>query len=94
MEIPTIRPANPNGTPAESHPAQIDSLRKALTAVRKLNRLDIADREFTVVRDPESRRFVVAARKRRTGAVLDQYPWEDLLKQLPHDARQTGETSR
>jgi len=98
MEITTIRPTNPNGTPVEFDSGQIDSLRKALTAAGKLNRLDIADREFTVARDPESRRFVVAARKRSTGTVLDQCPSEDILKRLTklssQDRRQAGEPSR
>ena len=61
MEVPPISGADLSGSPTarQSDPAQSVSLRNAFTAARQLNNLDIADREFSVVRDPESHRFVV-----------------------------------
>jgi uncharacterized FlaG/YvyC family protein len=81
---------------AQPDPAQTENLRNAFTAARKLNGLEIADREFAVVRDPDSHRFVVVVLERSTGTVLDQFPPEDILKMLSQLStpapKQTGES--
>lgn len=66
----------------QSGSALSDSLRNAATAARQLNNLDLADREFSVVRDPASQRFVVRVVERSTGTVLDQFPAESVLRLL------------
>ena len=53
-----------------------------VTTVRTLNAQNIADREFAVVRDPESQKFVIRVIDRTTGDVIDQFPPEDILKLL------------
>jgi len=78
--------------------AAFENLRAAVSASNRLNSLSIEDREFAVVRDPGSNRFVIVVREQSTGTVLDQFPPEDILKLLsqlsPSDAKQTtGETS-
>ncbi|MGA2717146.1 MAG: hypothetical protein ABSG41_29035 [Bryobacteraceae bacterium] len=57
-------------------------MRSATASARILNDLNIADREFKVVRDPASQRFVMVVVEQSTGTVLDQYPAEDVLKML------------
>jgi uncharacterized FlaG/YvyC family protein len=59
-----------------------DVLQRAVTAVRGLNNLGLSDREFAVTRDPQTHRFVVVVLDRGTGAVLDQFPPEEVLKML------------
>jgi uncharacterized FlaG/YvyC family protein len=54
----------------------------ALEAARKLNSLQIAGREYSVVRDPQSQRFVVVVLDEKTGTVLDQFPPEEILRML------------
>jgi uncharacterized FlaG/YvyC family protein len=71
-----------NSFSAGSNSAQSESLRETAIAARQLNNLGIADREFSVVRDPNSHRFVVEVVERSTGTVLDQFPAESLLKLL------------
>jgi hypothetical protein len=41
--------------------------------------------QFAVVRDPATQRFVVQVLDPNTRAVLDQFPAESILKQLPPD---------
>ena len=60
----------------------VDVLQRAVTAVRGLNNLGLSDREFAVTRDPQTHRFVVVVLDRGTGAVLDQFPPEEVLKML------------
>jgi uncharacterized FlaG/YvyC family protein len=104
MEVPPISAADLSSSPTarQSDAAQSVSLRNAFTAARQLNNLDIADREFSVVRDPQSHRFVVVVVERSTGTVLDQFPPENILRMLSQvstgattagAAKQTGETS-
>jgi uncharacterized FlaG/YvyC family protein len=99
MDIPPISRTDPSGPVGanKTDSGQSGNLRNAFAAVRKLNNLDIADREFSVVRDPASHRFVVVVLDRSTGTVLDQFPPEDILKMLtqlsPDGTEQTGETS-
>lgn len=99
MEVPPIGRTDLSGsfTARQSDPAESDNLRNAFTAAHQLNDLDIADREFSVVRDRESHRFVVVVVERSTGTVLDQFPPENILLMLSQVssgiAKQTGETS-
>jgi uncharacterized FlaG/YvyC family protein len=84
MEVPSLnRIENTgSGTPDQSEIDRNESLRNALTTVRTLNGFDIADREFSVVRDPQSHKFVIRVIDRATGDVIDQFPPEDILKML------------
>lgn len=98
MEVPPIG-QNLSGSSAfagQSESLQAVSARNAFTAARKLNSLNITDREFTVVRDSASQQFKIVVRDASTGAVLDQFPAEDILQMLaqlsPADRRNTGET--
>jgi uncharacterized FlaG/YvyC family protein len=72
-------------------------LKDAVTAARKLNNLDVTGREFSVIRDPTSQRFVVVVLDRSTGTVVDQYPPEEVLRLLAQlgssQAKETGESS-
>ena len=74
---------------------QQERARDAFTAARKLNALNITDRQFTVVRDPASQLFKIVVLDGNTGAVLDQIPAEDILQMLaqlsPADVKNTGE---
>jgi uncharacterized FlaG/YvyC family protein len=76
---------------------QKENLSNASAAARQLNNLDIDNREFAVVRDPESNRFVVVVREKSTGTVLDQFPPEDILRMLSQlssaGSKQTGDAS-
>jgi hypothetical protein len=99
MDLPPIG-AISNSTSVTS--GQADTIRNsnwlnALTAARKLNGLNITGREYAVVRDPISQRFIVIVRDEETGAVLDQFPPEDILKMLTQLASsnlgKTGEQS-
>jgi hypothetical protein len=56
--------------------------RNAFEAARKLNNLQISGREYSVIRDPQSQKFVVVVLDERTGTVLDQFPPEEILKML------------
>jgi uncharacterized FlaG/YvyC family protein len=84
MEVPLIGgtsgSASDQSASVESNQSQL--LRNAATTARALNDLGIADREFKVVRDPASQRFVIVVLEQSTGAVLDQYPPESVLKML------------
>ena len=51
-------------------------------AARKLNSLGLFDRQFAVVRDPQTERFVVEVVEKSTGTVLDQFPAENALRLL------------
>jgi uncharacterized FlaG/YvyC family protein len=99
MDVPSIGRSDAGGTAiaGQSDSAQTVNARNAFTAVRKLNNLNIADREYAVVRDPASQRFKVVVLDQNTGAVLDQFPPEDILKMLaqlsPGDPRNTGDAS-
>jgi uncharacterized FlaG/YvyC family protein len=78
-----VSPINSVATAAgASSASSTDVLQRAVTAVRGLNNLGLSDREFAVTRDPQTHRFVVVVLDRGTGAVLDQFPPEDVLKML------------
>jgi uncharacterized FlaG/YvyC family protein len=77
MDVSRIGGAGLSGTTANS-----DSLRQAVTAVNRLNNANIVDREFAVVRDPATQRFVVLVRERSTGTVLDQIPAESIVRMM------------
>ena len=62
-----------------SHPS---NERIAFEAARKLNNLQITGREYSVIRDPQSQKFVVVVLDDKTGTVLDQFPPEEILKML------------
>jgi uncharacterized FlaG/YvyC family protein len=97
MEVPPIigQGITHNTGPFDTN--QSEGARNAFTAARKLNSLDIANREFTVVRDSASQRFKIVVLDGQTGAVLDQFPPEDILKMLaqisPVGAAKTEDTS-
>ena len=71
-----------SGTPDQPELDRNEPLRNALTTVRTLNNLNIPDREFAVVRDPQSQKFVIRVVDRNTGDVIDQFPPEDILNLL------------
>ena len=54
----------------------------ALEAANRLNNLRIAGRKYVVIRDSWSRGFVVAALHQTTGAILDQFAPEQILKMI------------
>ncbi|HXE64338.1 MAG TPA: flagellar protein FlaG [Bryobacteraceae bacterium] len=62
--------------------SQGSNARLAFEAARKLNSLQISGREYSVVRDPQSQKFVVVVLDEKTGTVLDQFPPEEILKML------------
>jgi hypothetical protein len=83
MEIGSIDRTDGNSlADTISSPERLENGRAALTVVRQLRALNVNDREFTVVRDPESHKFVVHVIDRSTGVVLDQFPPEKILKML------------
>jgi uncharacterized FlaG/YvyC family protein len=84
MDVPPIGATSQNtaSTSGQSDTVRNTNWLNALTAARKLNSLDIVGREYAVVRDPSSQRFIVVVRDEETGAVLDQFPPEDILKML------------
>ena len=96
MQISPISGSSGAAGAGQSGTAAFESLRTAFAAASRLNSLSIEDREFAVVRDPGSNRFVIVMRDKSTGTVLDQFPPEDILKMLsqlsPAGAKQTGET--
>ena len=61
---------------------QSDIARALHIAARKLNSLGIVNREFAVIRDPDTNRFVVVVREGSSGTVLDQFPAESILRML------------
>jgi len=69
-------------TPPAAGVVQSDIARALHIAARKLNSLGIVDREFAVIRDPDTNRFVVVVRERSSGTVLDQFPAESILRML------------
>jgi len=76
-----VSPIN-NANAADGSASGTDVLQRAVTAVRGLNNLGLSDREFAVTRDPMTHRFVVVVLDRGTGAVLDQFPPEEVLRML------------
>jgi hypothetical protein len=96
MEISPISGSSGAASAGQTGTAVSESLRTALVAASRLNSLSIEQREFSVVRDPGSNRFVIVVRDKSTGTVLDQFPPEDILKMLsqlsPAGAKPTGET--
>jgi uncharacterized FlaG/YvyC family protein len=97
MEISPISGSGGAAGAGQSGTAASESLSTAFAAVSRLNNLSTTDREFAVVRDPGSNRFVIVVRDKTTGTVLDQFPPEDILKMLSQissaGAKQTGEKS-
>lgn len=99
MEVSPIGGSGGSGAAGAAQPnnAQNENLRTALSATKQLNNLDIADREFAVVRDRESNRFVILVRDKSTGTVVDQFPPEDVLQLLsqlsPAAGKQPGDAS-
>jgi hypothetical protein len=97
MEIPPISGSSGAAGAGPSGAAAFEGLSTAFAAVSRLNSLSTPDREFAVVRDPGSNRFVIVVRDKSTGTVLDQFPPEDILKMLSQlssaGAKQTGENS-
>jgi len=79
-----------SGTPDQSELNRNEPLRNALTTVRTLNNLNIPDREFAVLRDPQSQKFVIRVVDRNTGDVIDQFPPEDILNLLSQFAAQSA----
>jgi hypothetical protein len=84
MEVPPLNGVNAAGSQANNPagPEGNDSLRNAFATVRNLNAQEFPDKEFAVVRDPDSQRFVIHVINRATGDVIDQFPPEDILKML------------
>jgi uncharacterized FlaG/YvyC family protein len=78
-----------SGTPDQSEVDNNELLRNAFATVRTLNNLNISDREFAVVRDPQSQKFVIRVVDRTTGDVIDQFPPEDILNLLSEFATST-----
>jgi hypothetical protein len=66
----------------------------ALEAANRLNSLRIADRKYAVIRDTRSRRFVIAAVHQTTGAILDQFAPEQILKMVEQLSRLNGNSAR
>ena len=97
MDVPPIGATQTNTWPGSGQfdSAQTDNLRDAVTVAQKLNSLNITGREYAVIRDPASQRFVLVVRDGETGAVLDQFPPESILKMLTQlasvGAKKTGE---
>ena len=54
----------------------------ALEAAKRLNELRIAGRKYVVIRDSWSGGFVVAVLHQTTGAILDQFAPEQMLKMI------------
>jgi uncharacterized FlaG/YvyC family protein len=94
MEISPI--SGSSGAAGAGQAGTAESLRTALAAASRLNSLSTEDREFAVIRDKGSNRFVIVIRDTSTGTVLDQFPPEDILKMLSQlssaGPKQTGET--
>lgn len=63
---------------SDLHPDRTTLLRSQLDALRR----SIPDKEISVVRDPQSDRFVVQVLDTGTGKVIDQFPSESILKVL------------
>lgn len=83
MQVPSPSQAPSIGALGFSGGAsQPSNERIAFEAARKLNRLQISGREYSVVRDPRSQRFVVVVLDEKTGTALDQFPPEQILKML------------
>jgi hypothetical protein len=68
--------------PSQSDLDRNETLRTALAGVRALNARGIPGREFAIVRDPDSHRFVLRVVDRATGEVVDQFPPEEILRML------------
>src|ERR1017187_2198751 len=84
MNVPAISATNANTatTSGQFDTGQTDHLHNAVTAARMLNNLKITGREYAVVRDPASQRFILIVRDEETGTVLDQFPPEEILRML------------
>jgi uncharacterized FlaG/YvyC family protein len=59
-----------------------EAFRTALAGVRTLNSLNIPGKEFSIVRDPDSHKFIVRVVDPATGEAIDQFPPEAILKML------------
>jgi uncharacterized FlaG/YvyC family protein len=84
-----IQPTSPAA--GQSDNSAVDSMRTALTVANRMNNLAIADRQFSVVRDPGSDRFVIVMRDSKSGDVLDQFPPKEVLRMLAQLTSQTAE---
>jgi uncharacterized FlaG/YvyC family protein len=84
MNVPPIGATHANTSATTGHldAAQTENRSSAVTAARILNSLNIVGREYSVVRDPASHRFILVVRDQETGTVLDQFPPEEILKML------------
>jgi uncharacterized FlaG/YvyC family protein len=84
MEVPPLSRIDAAGsqTQGKSGPDGNEALRNAFATVRNLNAQEFPDREFAIVRDPQSEKFVIHVINRVTGDVIDQFPPEDILKML------------
>jgi uncharacterized FlaG/YvyC family protein len=83
MQVPSASQAPLIGSiGGPSGSSQTSNERNAVEAARKLNSLQISGREYSVVRDPQSHRFVVVVLDEKTGTVLDQFPPEEVLRML------------
>jgi len=84
MEVPPLSRIDAAGsrTQEKSGLDGSEALRNAFATVRNLNAQEFPDREFAIVRDPQSQKFVIHVINRVTGDVIDQFPPEDILKML------------
>jgi hypothetical protein len=83
MQVPSVTQSPLIGSLGVSGgPSQPSNERIAFEAARKLNNLQISGREYSVIRDPQSQKFVVVVLDDKTGTVLDQFPPEEILKML------------
>ena len=84
MDVTSVNRTDLSGALGDGQPqtGQPETARAAFTVARQLNNLNITDREFSVVRDPNTHRFVVEIREQSTGTVLDQFPPEVILRLL------------
>lgn len=82
MEVTPLNSIDAAGSRTSHQPDASETLRNAYATVRSLNARNISDREFAIVRDPQSQKFVIYVIDRTTGDVVDQFPPEDILKML------------
>ena len=81
MEVTQIDRVGTMGARNHNQPGfdKTETLVKIAAAVRNLNSLHIHERQFVIMRDPESHKFVVRILDRTTGDTIDQFPSEDVL---------------
>lgn len=82
MDVSPINGAAPAMGSAAVSQARDETLQHAAVAVRFLNSVNDTNREFAVTRDPQTQKFVIVVRDRTTGATIDQFPPEDVLKMV------------